>query len=395
MSNIGIARTKISGPQTRNIITLKRDHTSPTVGYDPDDFLVSEYYKITEGMNTPRYHQRLSKGELLPYTWFRQMEISGEHAIKLLQWTRTSPAGWAIREPGNSTSKALAEIYWRVKVSDLDKVLDFEPARYHLQRAAARVYSSGWDALTFAGELRKTGQMFRNLAQSFYNLVWRLPKSAVTGKGRELLPLRALMNIPLSKWLELRYGWRTLVYDMQDLADVIKHLDDGRKRYKERAGSSDSAVTITNLNYTLSVGTSHLVITDRKKSGYRGSIIADIEPPQFAFNPITTGWELITLSFVVDWFLNVGQWLESLSFLAIERQYYGAVGFHYELERELVCTNCTPASGHTYSWYPYSKWTGSFTARDPASVPLLPLASIQLNAFKVLDLVALALQRLK
>lgn len=397
MSSQGIARYKVTGPTTKNIITKKRDHTSPTVGYDPDDFLVSEYYKKTEGINLRNYHQRLAKGELLPFTWFRQVEISGEHAIKVLQWTRTSPAGWAIREPGNSTSKAIAEIYWRIKLSDLEKVHNVEPARYHLQRAAARVYSSGWDALTFAAELRKTIQMFRQLVRSLSFFLKNLPdEPLVTRGGRRIkIPLRELKDVPFNKWLEVRYGWRTLHYDMQDIANVIVGVDDKRKRYRETVGSTDSATVVTNYAYTLSVGTVNLVSTDRKKSGYRGSIVADIEPPKFRINPATTAWELLTLSFVIDWFFDIGQWLESLSFLAIERQYYGAVGFHYELERELITQSCVPASGHTYSWYPYSMWTGSYTARDPSSVPLLPLAAIHLNAFKVVDLIALAVQRFK
>lgn len=388
-------RSKITGPVERHITTLKRDQTHPVTGYDPDDFFVSESSKYTLGVNTKDYHLRLARGELLPFTWFRQVEINGEHGIAPYSWDRPAYSTWAIRDPGNSTSKALAESYWRLTIPQLEGGVSWGSAQYHLQSAASKIYSSGWDALTFAAELEKTVQMFRNLVGGLASFLYKLPKGDFPSKllSGKLTSVDRMTHVPFNKWLELRYGWRTLIYDMQDFARYVVGVNDGRKRFNERVGSTTTSETYLDFTYVHSPGTVNLRQTLSKKVGTRGSIVADIEPPKLAFNPVTTAWELVTLSFVVDWFLDVGQWLEGLSFLAIERQYVAAIGYHEEIKKTVVTTSVVPAAGYTYSWYPYSEWTGSVTWRDPATVPLLPLISVRLNAFKVYDLVALAVQR--
>lgn len=395
MEPINLYRRKVTGPIERHVTTYKTDHSHPVTPYDPDDFLVEEYYKLTEGFNTPNYRLRLAKGELIPYTVFRQVEITGRLAVAPFSWTGPSST-WTIRNPGHSTSKAIATTRWKITERELTSTLNFGPSQYSLQAAASKIYSDGWDALTFGAELGKTVLMFRNLIKSLTNFLMGLPNTPFEldrlVKGR-LVSVDQMKNVPFSKWLELRYGWRTLLYDMQDFCDYVVDVNDLRKRWNERVGKTDKATVESNHSYTHTPGTVFLKTIDEKSASYRGSIVADVDPPKLQFNPITTAWELITLSFVIDWFLNIGQWLESLSFLAVERQYVGAVGFEYKLKRTMITTNVVPTVGYSYSWSPSTVYEGTFTARDPSSVSLLPQLAVRLDTFKVLDLVALAIQR--
>jgi hypothetical protein len=242
---------------------------------------------------------------------------------------------------------------------------------YYVQAAAAKIYSQGWDALTFGAELSKTVVMFRSFLTRWASL-------ARSGKLESL-------------WLEGRYGWRPLVYDMKDINKAINNLNEGRKRYRDSVGSTTTKTwkQINTINAVYGVLTCTTTYTDT--FGIRGSIVADIEPPRIQFNPITTAWELMKLSFVVDWVLNIGQFLESLSFLALQREYYAAAGF--QVKRSYIQTsNFVPAVGCLGTWYTDSRGEATLTQRIPTSVSTIPLPKLRLGAFKVLDLVALFLQ---
>jgi len=122
------------------------------------------------------------------------------------------------------------------------------------------------------------------------------------------------------RWLELRYGWTPAV---MDVLGVLKALDPKRKLLPERAtargfssheksikldGSVDlGARGIENFatRHTDSVASRAwcIYIADLNYQSYRDFGVTDI---------LTAGYELVPYSFVLDWFINVGDWLEAL-----------------------------------------------------------------------------------
>ena len=237
-------------------------------------------------------------------------------------------------------------------------------------------------------ELHKTVSMFRNLVPRAIKYAREAKRLKKTGA------LKRWGYSSIDEWLQTRYGWRILVYDIQDITKLISEIDeDQRTRIKERTGNSwqwteDNSYTITGghqLNYD--------DITVHSLS-VRGSIIADFVPARININPVATGWELITLSFVIDWFLNVGQALEALSFLLLSDQYTASWGVELDSWRTVTCE---PEAGN-------SAWSSGFHSnfdeisveertkifkRVPCHVSKLPLPAVNLDGFKVMDLVAI------
>lgn len=336
---------------------------------------------------TPKFHLKKKRGELLPMNYYlrydQQLRWYGGHDFtKTYKATGNTSRYWSEGDGypfirGNQASRlhlSESEMWMKAKES-------LEPG--DVQQAAANIVA-GWDALTFAAEFTKTVMMFRQLIArwTFY---------VVTGRWHKL-------------WLEGRYGWRTLVYDMQDInsAIAIAVSEFGRlSRRQARAGGTETWTEVEEypqtswswaFNSTVRIQTTYT-------ASHRGSIIADIKPPDIVFNPIKTTWELVTASFVIDWVLQVGNWLDSLTFLALQERHYASLGVRLEATRQywLVVNSWHNDSTSSVAGYANAGGidTSSLTWREPTNVSLRPHTTIDLDGFKVLDLVALFLTKLR
>jgi hypothetical protein len=256
---------------------------------------------------------------------------------------------------------------------------------YAVQQAAANIYSSGWDALTFLAELRKTATSFGTIQNRLVSML-RRARARANRRG-----IKLLLDDAASLWLESRYQWRTLLYDIEDFAKTLTEFDEKRKRFSERSGWS----TKTSDSYTYDYSDVNQWWTTTVETTYdisvRGSVVADITPPKFGGNPVTTGWELLRFSFIVDWFINVGNWLEGLSFLAMQTGYTASGGVHISASR-------TTSIGTSGLYNPglnsleaefNSTCDVEYSVRVPTSVSLIPQSKIRLNVPKVVDLWAL------
>lgn len=322
-------------------------------------------FKESNGWNIPDYHKRKERGELLPFTPWNQWEVSTSQSVPE---DHVIYNGIEHLRDGNF---ALPPEYWWIDIQDLKDLADGLETDYWVQAAAAKIYSSGWDALTFMAELGKTIAMFRGLVQ-------RLVQYILDGHLDKL-------------WLEGRYGWRLIYFDIKDVEEAIRNLDESRTRFKESAGHTEEYTEVSSLD-DLGYGSRSFDFqrTRQFEIGTRGSIVADISPPKVAFNPVTTGWEVIPWSFVLDWCINIGQYLEAMSFLAYSSKHTAAGGIHITCEQtvNLVSQTWNPGfsgRGMTFS----SSGLAKYTVRTPTSVSFSPFTKLRLEAFKVTDLIAL------
>lgn len=125
-----------------------------------------------------------------------------------------------------------------------------------------------------------------------------------------------------SNWLQLQYGWKPLLSDIEGLFKVMGNLA-GPQDFIQRASSTASAQR----NYTIQyppggglTGDTPGITTFMVTSTTRYKIRFRIENPLQAFfaqtgftNPINLGWELLPFSFVVDWFVPIGSYFETFS----------------------------------------------------------------------------------
>lgn len=210
---------------------------------------------------------------------------------------------------------------------------------------------------------------------------------------KKLDPKRKLKQFS-NEWLELRYGWRTLGYDIMSLNKAIQNLNVARKRYSERKGSKNLQTSTETSTTSSPPSIVDHIVNLEIETGVRGSVVADIEVPQFQFNPLQTGWELIPLSFVVDWFVSVGKSISAASFLAYQSKYSASVGQYVKVTKSVISTLRNNASVNG-TWVQTGDCVASLEVRTPCSVPLVPHFSLNLNATKVFDLVGLLVQRTK
>jgi hypothetical protein len=124
-------------------------------------------------------------------------------------------------------------------------------------------------------------------------------------------------NSAPQKWLELQYGWKPLLSDIHGACEVLSKSpkSDWRVTAKGRATAKDqrskkfldpecgtvTAEAVSSCFVRIDALPQNEAIISFVSSGIT--------------NPLLIGWELVPFSFVVDWFLPVGGWLESLDAL--------------------------------------------------------------------------------
>lgn len=332
----------------------------------------SYYWKYTEGVNTPDFHKRIKAGELLPYTYFLQYEIEGTN--KLSRDTFRGDCEKYIWQPDHVIR--LDKVPWLVQRSELDDLANeyIGQARDLTQVSLSYIQSNGWDALTFLAELRSTVSLFRSVVKRVISLIRK-------GKVENL-------------WLEGRYGWRTLIYDIQDINEALASLDDDFKRFKRHTTKVLDKTTSSVHGWSPMEGTMNATITDSISISYRGSVAADIRPPKVAFNPIVTAWELVTYSFVIDWIFTVGHSLQAISGLITADRVVAAGGVRIIITRDTVA-QCSFEDGWNGTFSGDALSIGTVEMRQPTAVPILPFYNLNLNWLKVADILALLIQAIR
>lgn len=345
-----------------------------SASYSEGTYHGSYSYRSFTGYDLANYHKRKKRGELLPFTPWTQFEGKGQVNSSTYDKVRTSDNyHWWIT-PEWSPWFVIAQD--QTALTALISEYDADP---YVQEAAAAIYNRGWDALTFIGELRETVTMLRNFGPKLGKFLERMSRA----KGK-LAKAKVLANVAPGQYLEYRYGWRTLMYDVEDISEALTGLGKKIDRYKERRGMTHSWVDTDVTSYTDGLDITR-TITNSFELSVRGNVIADIDPPEFAFNPVTTAWELTRLSFVVDWFLSVGTALEAVSFMVLSRQHQAAKGWYITCNSDITTTSSSNAS-----WSGTIAGNGSYetklTVRQPSNVPFLPQIRTNLDFWKILDI---------
>lgn len=346
------------------------------VGQDPVNYYNESRISVAQrrtlkGFDIPNFHARRRRGELLPMTPFRQTAVSGSSS-GIFQFTYL-PSGkkfWT----GN-------DFNWDTEWQNAEtEIPNYVPDSYtnYVTEAAANIYSNGHDTLTFLIELTKVRELFLSVGKSllkrgFYD--WRL----------STLP---------SKWLATRYGWRTLIYDLQSLWKAIQNLNGERTRYSERAGDTISTSNVETNNAYTTHGVRDIIHVDTVEIGIRGSVVADVNVPQLQFNPLQSGWELIPFSFVLDWYFSVGSTLSALSLLSQNMDYVASAGYHIKITRESSSKINEWASGYEGTDEQTATSVTELTVRTPCKIPRIPQYTLRFNNMKIMDLLAILWQQL-
>jgi hypothetical protein len=176
----------------------------------------------------------------------------------------------------------------------------------------AKVRGTEFDAAQFFGELPETGRLLANAT------LRALPVYRAIRNGNYRLALKnagasSLVKGTADSYLAFKFGLQPLLQDIYSMAQAVKPPPSKNGIFKVKAFSQENHVS------TLFLGAYH----DNGSSvnhGCEASATYGVSNATLAalnvyglLNPAALAWELLPLSFVVDWFLPIGAFLSSLT----------------------------------------------------------------------------------
>jgi hypothetical protein len=370
----------------------------------------SAYYK-KQWTHTPNYRNLVRSKARLPDRGFSLEEWRGDTG--LINYTRitTNPctgSTWDIRVQEVQYQKAPFLSNPGISVG-VHRMTSYGCIAQLQSRARGAEFSLP----IFFGEARETGRLVlgtaRRLAQSYRALragnlpgAYRAlglsnpPRAATARFNRDngVDAIRAASNF----WLELQYGWKPLLNDAKNAAETLAESLAEPASTLGRVTSTTRSRLFTRNDTQIEVSPAGFALKEESQNeSYRGVWLFEpnglsIPASLGLLNPLSVAWELTPLSFVVDWFLPIGRYLEQLDTPYRFKHVGGTLGYKREVFTRWSQFRRDGATG-----------SGEFSSRyliverSPfLSVPHLGLESIwfdpNLGAARVLSGLALARQ---
>lgn len=279
--------------------------------------------------------------------------------------------------------------------------------------AISRARTSGLDVGTFAAELNKTINLIRRFHTNVRRRAGRIINDfRMVPPGRRVDRPSDTLNVFSEVWLEARYGWRTLLYDINEINGAIEKLKEGIST-RSRGYASDEASstyewsnpnlrarnaprsTPSSNNRTKMIATCSGTSTVERRVGALVDLVLD----DIGFiDPLVTAWEVVPFSFIVDWFVNVGDALSAYSPFSTGDLVGLWTSERSTIERFFTCTAVPYLDSPDYSVTGALEGSAlmRFKAYERAEMTPPPFNlsfRVNLSPAKILDLAALAALR--
>lgn len=180
-------------------------------------------------------------------------------------------------------------------------------------RAAANAASAQWDVLTTLAEIRSTVDTLRGLAYAFNNRTSWAAEKAWASRGLRKHAWDRFREI----WLTARYGVRPIIMDIKNSYAALRALNDQLDRVIGR-GRQDTTVEDQFATSPTPVWEGQHYWRDETLTatitvrGWASHKFETTWSKSFGADPLVTAWELIPYSFIVDWFISIGDWVSTL-----------------------------------------------------------------------------------
>lgn len=288
-------------------------------------FCTNKLYSYRQWNVNPNYKTLLATNGILPSLEYTLTEWSQVYSPRVNQtWKKLNQAEWwdinthyrVMVRPSGVTGSG-----WPSNAEYTDLMTSAK------NKTLAKARDMKVNMPVMFGEGRKTIHMLtdtaRRLGNAYLSFLRRRPKDAARYLGISE-PSKGLA----SHWLAYQYGWRPLLSDAAGLTELIGEYVDEKQQRPPRFTVTASAQFLRKLSYSGGSGSDIGSTTvDYKgevhckaKAGltleviWRESALA-AQMGLGATDLVLTAWELVPFSFVFDWFIGVGQYLESASAL--------------------------------------------------------------------------------
>jgi len=323
------SREKNSGSEVFTNLVLRETYTNPS-GVNTVNVATTWTCGRKETVrddNHPKFNRRIKSGEIIMGDQTRSllqrdytpMSLSG--SVSPYQTNRTYASDWT-GDLASQAEKILLPSITYPLANDLGKMADVA-----LIKAYAKI--SGDQVMT--GEiLSDLGQTIRLLSRPFSGAAGYLNKmlKKKSKRTRSLAANAAQANA--SAWLEARYGLMPFVLDANTVIKNAISLKDRLERRRLVVRSSQSQDRTTSLSFPETIcpliGSWRMsgdVSVNHKVRAHAGVIyeVASATTSEQLSRDYCLGsdallqtmWEVIPYSFVVDWFVGVGDWLQAMN----------------------------------------------------------------------------------
>jgi len=116
-------------------------------------------------------------------------------------------------------------------------------------------------------------------------------------------------------WLELQYGWLPLLSDVKAASELFESQMESERIITVSTGTSRTLKKEVSVSPTVYSIDALIVLNQRIKYEYAENEVISLQRKLGLEDPAGIIWEVIPYSFVIDWFMPIGSYLESLNIL--------------------------------------------------------------------------------
>lgn len=351
---------------------------------------------------TPNYKERIAHGEIInnPMTSHKNTlvypgaqsfsyKISDTRDNGDIAWYRVSGNKVPTLYGLNTVIPGTAEIS-AMKTSVIDQAVT---------SAHANIDTSSMLALASAGEARKTVRSIASILSRVYSIFKSLRKLDMRRLKKEI-SRRELED----RYMEARYALRPLMYDVNGLVEGLQAQPDSTRR-TFRGFASDTISGSSVLDTAQTQFHSIKMVVDNKWSytvSARAGVLCDVQTSNITIWGLDkipeTIWELTPFSFIIDWFVNVGDTIGALtpnagvkqraSWVTVKEEYSDCNSYHSPYLTGTWNVDYMSAPSFAHSWHSIVK-----DRLVEPTVSVFPTMSVSLDCYKLADL-AIILKRL-
>ena len=258
-------------------------------------------------------HPRNRAGWRSPGGWSHSKLVDNPNPPGTLRYYSALPSGGC---PGGSYTEYTLGRDWTLSGSSLPAFPSYLEGRA-VSRALLKLKHQQVNLAVAFAERRQTIDMFKKHAKTIASQVRKYKGRSPKDWGKVVLG--NVRDTPNS-WLELQYGWKPLISDVAGACKVLSNLQTGSNPYLARVKGQSGAETTLTWRKTSNTSTFFgFDVTDTWKHACKVSLYYKLRNPTLAAfsslgltNPFELAWEKMKYSFVIDWFLPVGNWLSTL-----------------------------------------------------------------------------------